>query len=123
VGKKFRMVCEGLKFDGVTGDDGRIERDVPKDAKTVEISLWLGDFPTGPMKRYSVQIEALPHPGSIAGAQVRLKNLGYYKGAGKGEIDDETRASLRRFQADHNIEATGELDDATRGALVERHGS
>lgn len=122
-GKRFKMVCEGLKLDGETGGDGSIEADVPEAARTAEITLWLGEFPTGQVRRYSVRIEDLPAPTSIAGAQIRLKNLGYYRGAGKGEIDDETRASLRRFQSDHALEPTGELDGATAGSIVERHGS
>ena len=63
------------------------------------------------------------NPSGVAGAQIRLKNLGYYQGAGKGEIDSETRTALSRFQTDHEIEPTGQLDEATKAALVDRHGS
>jgi hypothetical protein len=117
------MACEGEKHEGTTSPEGLIEHDVPKGAKTAQITLWTGAYPTGPVKRYAVQIEPLPDPGSASGAQRRLKNLGYYRGAGRGEIDDETREALRSFQRDHALSPTGELDEATRGKLVERHGS
>jgi type VI secretion system secreted protein VgrG len=122
-GKKYRMLCEGEKFEGTTAADGRIAHEVLKSAKTAQITVWLGEYPTGAIKRYAVQIEDLPDPGSIAGAQVRLKNLGYYRGAGKGVIDDETRAALRSFQRDHALAPSGELDEATQDRLVERHES
>ena len=122
-GKLYDLVCEGFKGDGTTGPDGLVERDVPKDAQTARITLWLGEDRTGPKREYSVKLGALPDIASVAGAQVRLKNLGYYMGAGKGEIDDETRAALAWFQRDHDIEETGTLDEATQRTLLETHGN
>ena len=69
-----------------------------------------------------MKLGGLPDIASVAGAQVRLKNLGYYTGAGRGEIDDETRAALAWFQRDHEIEETGVLDEATQRTLLEAHG-
>ncbi|HVK65664.1 MAG TPA: type VI secretion system tip protein TssI/VgrG [Polyangium sp.] len=122
-GKLYDLTCEGFKCDGTTGPDGRVVRDVPKDAQMARITLWLGEDRTGPKREYSVKIGALPDIASVAGAQVRLKNLGYYVGAGRGEIDDETRAALAWFQRDHELEASGALDEATQRTLLDVHGN
>ncbi len=122
-GKLYDLVCEGFKCDGTTGPDGVLERDVPKGAQTARITLWLGEDRTGPKREYSVKLGALPDIASIAGAQVRLKNLGYYTGAGRGDIDDETRAALAWFQRDHELEESGVMDEATQRKLLEAHGN
>ena len=121
-GKLYDLVCEGFKYEGLTGPDGLVEKDVPKGAQTARIVLWLGADRTGPKREYSVKLGGLPDIASVAGAQVRLKNLGYYMGAGRGEIDDETRAALAWFQRDHEIEETGVLDEATQRTLLGAHG-
>jgi len=121
--KKYRVVCDGEKFEGTTTGDGEIAHDVAKGAKSAQVTLWLGAYPTGPVKRYAIEIKELPDPGSIKGAQVRLKNLGYYTGAARGDVDDETREALRSFQRDQAIKVTGELDEATKGKLASAHGS
>lgn len=57
-----------------------------------------------------------------AGAQGRLKNLGYYTGPLSGSVDDDTTDAVRRFQQDAGLPVTGQLDTATQSALAQRHG-
>jgi N-acetylmuramoyl-L-alanine amidase len=57
-----------------------------------------------------------------SGAQARLVNLGYGTGEIDGEMGSMTQAALREFQADHGLEVTGELDQATIARLAEKHG-
>jgi peptidoglycan hydrolase-like protein with peptidoglycan-binding domain len=58
----------------------------------------------------------------ISGAQARLVNFGYGTGEIDGEMGPMTQAALREFQADHGLEVTGELDQATIARLAEKHG-
>jgi hypothetical protein len=50
-----------------------------------------------------------------------LTNLGYPCGD-DDELDIATRRALRAFQAEHDLEVTGEIDERTRRALYEEHG-
>lgn len=63
-------------------------------------------------------------PGDgVAGAQARLANLGYLRGRAGNSWNEDGIAALQRFQRDHGLDPTRELDDATRAKLEEVHGS
>jgi hypothetical protein len=56
--------------------------------------------------------------------QQRLYNLGYGPPEREPPWLDEVRAeALKSFQTDHELDATGALDDASRDKLREIHGS
>jgi len=52
-------------------------------------------------------------------AQETLKTLGFYTGSATGELNDETRGALKRFQIYNGLNATGELNAETEAALSE----
>jgi N-acetylmuramoyl-L-alanine amidase len=58
----------------------------------------------------------------ISGVQARLNNLGFHCGEEDGEHDALLEQAIADFQARHDLEPTGELDDATRATLLEEHG-
>jgi hypothetical protein len=60
-------------------------------------------------ERRPVSIEAL--------AQLRLRELGYYRGGIDGSFGRGSRSALARFQHDHGIRPTGWLDEHTVHAL------
>jgi hypothetical protein len=60
-------------------------------------------------ERQPVSIEAL--------AQVRLRELGYYRGGIDGSFGRGSRMALARFQHDHGLRPTGWLDEHTLHAL------
>jgi carboxyl-terminal processing protease len=47
--------------------------------------------------------------------------MGYDAGKVDGTLNDQTRSALSRFQADNDLEPTGELDDETVKKLMEVH--
>lgn len=53
----------------------------------------------------------------LIGVKMRLANLGYYDGPLDDREDDDFGAALLRFQIEHDLEATGELDQPTRDAI------
>jgi hypothetical protein len=53
----------------------------------------------------------------IREAQTKLRDQGYDTGPIDGILGNITRAAIRRFQSDHKLPLTGELDSATRKAL------
>ncbi|MCT1578016.1 S41 family peptidase [Oceanobacillus kimchii] len=54
----------------------------------------------------------------IANMQVMLSGLGYDTGRTDGYFDDQTEKAVKDFQADNDLEATGEVDTET-GGLIE----
>ena len=60
---------------------------------------------------------AAPYDGTVASAQTALNAQGYGAGPVDGRAGPNTRAAVSKFQADHNLPATGTLDGATLSAL------
>ncbi|MFT3990921.1 MAG: peptidoglycan-binding domain-containing protein [Luteolibacter sp.] len=50
-------------------------------------------------------------------AQLRLRQLGYYRGPIDGSFGNQSRKALVRFQRDHRLPMTGKLDSRTLRAL------
>lgn len=58
-----------------------------------------------------------PADTTVMSAQTALNAQGYNAGAADGHMGPNTRAAVSKFQADHNLPATGTLDGATLNAL------
>ena len=125
--KKYHLMVEGLRMEGSTDGEGLVKQDIPKDAKQVVVRLWLDDYPQGRQRLYTLKLGELPPVDELRGAKIRLKNLGYYDGTIDEGKNDDLRLAVADFQDDHKdthgLEATGELDTGTAGALEEVHGS
>ncbi len=53
------------------------------------------------------------HRDSVgADVQVALRKRGYYSGAIDGDIGPGTRSAIRRYQRDHDLRATGAINDS-----------
>jgi N-acetylmuramoyl-L-alanine amidase len=107
---------EGEESRKKTDGDGKIE--VPVKASTRKVGL------LAPEGELSLAVGVLDPVDQVSGWQARLQNLGYFLGEVGDESNvDESNFALRLFQADEGLGVTGEADDATRGKLVEVHGS
>jgi hypothetical protein len=105
---------------GTTDADGWVSAQVPLDIQ--DLRLETGDHSWDLAMGHLNPLEETDDHG-ISGAQGRLKNLGYFDGEIDGKTSPELESALRRFQLQHDIPRTGELDDATSKALAGRHGS
>ncbi|APR77324.1 VgrG protein [Minicystis rosea] len=123
VGKKFQVLADGLTFEGTTDGDGLVSATIPKAAKTVTVMVWVGDYPTGERRTWTIQRQAMPPGDTVQGAQLRLANLGYYSGQPTKEIDKPTRAAIASFQGDHGLPVNGKLDAATGKKIEQANGS
>ncbi len=54
----------------------------------------------------------------ITSVQEKLKSLNYYSGVCDGTIGTYTTEAIKAFQIDNDLEATGELDEATISAIM-----
>lgn len=104
-----------------TDGDGVARFDAPMNSGEVWVVF------EDPSARFRVMVGHLDPHDEDSGALHRLVNLGYGSDAAL-RTGGEVRAShlhqmLMRFQADHDLEPSGELDESTRSALQENHGS
>ncbi|MEZ4295400.1 MAG: peptidoglycan-binding domain-containing protein [Polyangiaceae bacterium] len=109
------------RITGVTGKDGVIDHFIPPDLALVVLRI-------GPSETYEIRLGQLLPVTDEGGVRARMQNLGYPL---PEDGDDEPeamqkrrkRAVIRRFQRDHGVALTGVIDDATRQALLDAHGS
>ncbi len=117
-GAPYLLYIDGREVsNGELPGDGVLE--VPIDPTAREGVLLVGEE----MEEYRVQLGNLDPVTEVTGVKARLRNLGYETGAGQGLDDEDSREAISRFQGHERLEGTGTIDDATRQALLDRHGS
>lgn len=124
--------CEVLVTDppleATTGGDGVLSVEVPHHCDEVVVH-----FPDRGFK-LALRVGHLDPIDTDSGITARLENLGYLLphdllATGHSDLNTpEIRDRIRRrgvmaFQRSQNLEPSGELDDATRQALVREHGA
>jgi type VI secretion system secreted protein VgrG len=119
--KKYRLVVDGLVFDGTTDEQGGLTEKVPAEATVGQLTLWIEEYPSGTRLRRPIAFSEapIPPPATVEGALVRLKQLGYYEGELVAELTPDARAAIQYFQADNALEPSGELDQATAAKVNE----
>lgn len=84
--------------------------------------LWVMLTVAGVWLLSSIQANAQPPPHITAKVQERLIASGYYPGRVDGVWGRRTANELIRYQLDHRLPATGELDPPTMQSLGLAHG-
>ena len=111
--EEYVLDIDGTLTDGKTDGDGKVEHFIPPDAKSGRLIMKNGK------EAYDLQLGYLDPVDLITGVQQRLNNLGYDCGGEMGELGERTREALRKFQADNQLQETGEPDNATKAKLKE----
>jgi N-acetylmuramoyl-L-alanine amidase len=112
----YHLIVEGQDFRGNLDDEGRLEVRIPGDAH--QATLWLGEEE----EEMSLRIGNLDPVDEVSGIQERLNNLGYYCGAEDNIMGPRTEAAIALFQAEHGLDQTGQIDDATKRRIEEIQG-
>jgi len=121
--KQYDIMVAGKRFHGTTDGSGNLSEQVPKSATVADLTLWLKDPPTGVHMRWQVRIDdELPPAADVRGAQMRLRNLGYFTGDPDGKDSEGLKDAIRAFQRDQDLPNDGELGGATLGKLTKAHG-
>ena len=110
----YVLNIDGQLTSGKTDGQGWIKQSIPPDARSGKLLL------QGGKEEIPIQIGALDPVEEVSGVQQRLTNLGFPAG-NSGQLDDQTKAALKRFQAEQGLQTTGEADDATRAKLKQLH--
>lgn len=124
-GESYLINDLGEPVSGTTDGDGGLTVDVPVTTRELHIL-----FPERNVV-YPVLVGDMDPVREASGVRKRLRHLGYYCDPSRteGPESDEgalaalDRLAMRAFQRDHGITPTDEIDDATRAALVQAHGS
>jgi len=114
-GCRYTLNIEGKILEGTIPDDGLIR--VPIKAKTCRGEL--RTFVDSIERVYPLVFGSLDPPHTSTGAVGRLQNMDYLESDDEKEIQD----ALKKFQRDHSLSDSGELDEATAAKLAEVHGS
>jgi Putative peptidoglycan binding domain len=115
----YELTVGGVVHRGTTNENGQLEEKIPLAAEegTLKVKQFVWPLLIGHLN----PLEDVNDNG-ISGVQARLRNLGYHAGPVNGQPGPVTTAALRQFQADMNLDATGDVDRATRSRLIEEHG-
>ena len=113
---EYRLIIDGIPIDGKTDSDGWVKHSIPPNAKKGELKI-------GDSEVIDLDIGHLDPVTTIEGVQQRLNNLNFNCGEPSGKLDERTSAAIRSFQQEHDLEGTGNPNEATESKLVEVHGS
>lgn len=122
-GCKYLFVAGGQEIEGTTDDDGMVEEWVDPLLQTAQLTVWLGNPLYPETYVTTLTIGKLQPPGTLAGIQSRLINLGYDLGDERGTLGPRTQAALRDVQTRSGLPVDGVPDDATRAAVQALHGA
>jgi len=109
----YVLEIDGQAERGTTDADGNIRRAIPPNARRGKLTVGEG----AEQLEFDLTLGAIDPIDTLTGVQERLNNLGYDCGEEDGMLGEETERALRDFQADHDLEETGQPDEPTRQEL------
>jgi Putative peptidoglycan binding domain len=111
-----KVFVDGSERSHTSDGEGVIEVSVRSSTREVKLVT--------PEQELILDVGALDPVEEVSGWQARLRNLGYFHGeVGDDSNVDESSLALRLFQADNDLDVTGEPDANTRAKLLDSHGS
>jgi len=109
--EKYRLIIDGKVLEGSTDGEGFVEKPLPPNAREGKLILGEGERKDTFVFRFG-HVDPLDTDEGVAG---RLHNLGYSAGT-------DLPGALRKFQRENGLQATGRVDEPTRGKLKENFG-
>jgi hypothetical protein len=114
-GEDYTLEGLGAPVDDKTDGEGKLSFSAP--VTTREIRLVLKNYGA-----FELGIGEMDPISELTGVQKRLANLGHHWEAPNGEMDDDTRNGIMRFQRASGLEMTGELTADTVAELEKAYG-
>lgn len=106
--------------DGQSDGEGLVEVPIPLGARTGVITFYPD---TDEALEFDLELGEMDSVETPIGVRKRLSNMGFRCSPNGDELDADLRDALRRFQAEHDLETTGNIDQQTKDKLVEVNGS
>jgi len=114
----YTATVDGVLSSGRSDGDGYITLAVAPNAREVKLAV----TERSRTDQYTLPLGAIDPIEEISGVQQRLTNLGYACASENGTMGEQTKTAIRALQVEKGLKATGELDDATRQAVLQMHG-
>jgi hypothetical protein len=111
--EEYVLDIDGQLIKGKTDAAGLIEQTIPGKARSGTLIL------RGGKEKQALNIGNLDPLEVVSGVQQRLNNLGFSCGTENGEMTELMTRALAKFQAKHDLPATGQIDDAVKAKLKE----
>jgi len=114
--EQYEIHYNGTFRTGTTDANGELKEEIPANAGDGKLIVG------SERQEYPLLFRKLDPITEISGVQARLYNLGFDVGGIDGQLGPRTRAAICDFQAQHDLEVTGNPDEATKQKLQELHG-
>lgn len=114
----YTATVDGAITSGRSDGDGFITLPVAPNAREMKLDVTEGSR----TDHYTLPLGAIDPIEEISGVQQRLTNLGLACASENGTMGELTKTAIRALQVEKGLKATGELDDATRQAVLKMHG-
>jgi hypothetical protein len=107
---EYIIDIDGEQSRGTTDDKGCVSISIPPGSQHGKLTILDGG------EEFELALGGLDPIGEISGIQARLFNLGYNIDV-TGKWDELSSEALMRFQSDHEINVTGNIDEETKSKL------
>ena len=114
----YKLDIDGLKSTGKTTSEGKISISIPPTARRGKLIVGEGEKQI----EYDLDLGRLDPIDEVKGFKKRLRNLGFEVGDIDNEMSDVFKNAIRMFEAQNDLEATGEINEKNRNKLKEVYG-
>lgn len=120
-GAQCALLVDGQIFQLTTDDDGKLEQEIPLDAKEGTLTI-RGDQTPFADDVLRLKIGHLDPVTEVSGQVARLNNLGYFAGPLDGSNQDAFESAVEEFQCDNHLSVDGDCGKNTQAKLTKVYG-
>ena len=120
-GAQCALLVEGQTFQLTTDANGKLEQEIPLDAKEGTLTI-RGDQTPFANDIIPIKIGHLDPIDELSGQIARLNNLGYFAGPLAGSDTDALESAVQEFQCDNSLNIDGICGPQTQSKLKQVHG-
>ncbi|MBB1369130.1 peptidoglycan-binding protein, partial [Pseudoalteromonas sp. SR44-5] len=123
-GKRIVLNIGSQTIDTVLPSDGLVEVELNEnDTLTAQVDLYLKEDQSSPSESFTAQVGHLDPIDTLSGVQARCNLLGFDCGTVDGVNGAKTKAGVRDFQYEHDLEVDGIAGKKTKAKLQQVFGS
>jgi N-acetylmuramoyl-L-alanine amidase len=123
-GKRIVITIGSQTIDTVLPSNGLIEVELNEsDSLTGQVDLYLKEDQNSPSESFTAQVGHLDPIDTLSGVQARCNLLGFDCGTVDGINGSKTKAGVRDFQYEHDLEVDGIAGAKTKAKLQQVFGS
>jgi hypothetical protein len=117
--KDYMLKIDGSMSRGTLDGNGVLDVAIPPNAHEAEVEV--GE--KGCLAKAVMHLGGLDPISETTGVQMRLRNLGYFKGAADGESGEALEKAVKSFRVANGLEEKTDIDDELRNKLKDVYGA